>query len=331
MTVEFKCVSYNIGGLPDTRRLLSKDNKSMISNGKVEEIRKRILKNEPLKYDDSIDLCEYYKDLSKNVFKALLKENPDVICLQELNLRFSGGNYYSKSPEHLEIMNLVDTDYHVIGAGGTAVLVRKSKFDIVSHKTTDIGTTTVDLKEKASGKLVRVLSDQVAGFNINGSNSEEDAENGDNGLENTIQYFAPKKSLWQKIKEFVSGRSSEEPDLVIYGLDANSSRKVHPERLAILTKNEFVTDDKDNEPTIIDHNDNKKHKYDYIFCRAKTGEEVEIVSRTFKHAQTNLDQPAISLSDHVPVQATIILKDNSSLAWRLRNSIANFIRSIKSK
>jgi len=278
--------------------------------------------------DKKID--DIYKDLALQIFSKIAAtfdtNGPDIICLQEFSF---------KAPEHKPIKEFLErAGYELIGleTKDTVIAYKNDRFSAQTSKILDrdnAPTITADLKHSATGKVIRVISDHVPGFDSKQyleeagkkTSSSETAEslrslteNGDNHLKRVLQdtNLVAKSFFGRLFKQ-----SNEEPVLVIYAGDTNSSSAkvyrplspIHPERLGLLEKFGFTTDNTDTEPTLTEHNTRLPYKYDHIFAKAVQGtvsikhEKIEGLTGETMLAKYGRE----NMSDHVPIFAKIKL------------------------
>lgn len=270
----------------------------------------------PLSHDELTKKSnEKYAALAKGVFAKILMEfkgGPDLICLQELN---------SRLPEQKELLKTLNNfGYTIVGekTKDTAIAFKNSKFKLEKEGIADKLNPTIyaDLREKASNKVVRVISDHVPGFNIAKGNLKvekkdrynDDAEAGDLHLKMVMKETDPELEANEK-----SG-----PCAVIYAADTNTTGgkqaknidAIHSRRLESLYENGFIEDDTDREPTTFDANTGVAYKYDHILVKGVAA-EVEVEDLPVK-GLTGLEALASGgrtyMSDHLPVFAKVIIK-----------------------
>lgn len=307
MSVELHCVSYNVGGTRDMMLMMAKNPDIHFKDPKAKEIAQNFLHDRraivtaPIYEGFRKEAEQKYISLALATFDHLYQTfQPDLFCLQEL---------YSLTPEKRAVCSKIESlGYAIVGERDVAVAYRQDTFTPIGQGVSSVlpGGIYVDLRHNKTGKAIRVVSDHLCGFNAK-THKEQPKEakkaaplGGDRQLHETLQEF-------EKI-----GFANQEkvvPELIIFGLDANSSAKylpmkqerLHPKRLKEFTDLGYLCDTRDVQPTIIDHSDGQPRKYDYIFCKAFKGKAPEIHS-------TTLDMPPSSVnaaSDHLPVLATI--------------------------
>lgn len=307
--MEFNIASFNVSSTSDLSKAL--DRRAVdLGDTKVEDI---------------------YKDLALQIFSKIAAtfdtNGPDIICLQEFSF---------KAPEHKSIKDFLErAGYDLIGTEtkDTVIAYKNDRFTPHTSKILDSDnapTITADLKHSASGKIIRVISDHVPGFNSQkyieeASNKKSSSEiqenirtlteNGDNHLKRVLQDTnLVAKSLFERLFK----PSNEEPVLIIYAGDTNSSNAkvykslspIYPERLGLLEKFGFTTDPTDTEPTLTEHNTRLPYKYDHIFAKAVKGtvsiEHEEIEGLTGEKMLAKYGRE--NMSDHVPIFAKIKLR-----------------------
>ena len=208
---EVKCVTYNIGGIPDTQRLIG-NAKGVIQDGVLSGIRDKLNSGKRLDDSDNAYLMKHYTTLAEREFKQLVSENHDIISLQEVNLNSRG---QLKTEEHRKILEVLKANnYAISGQGCTAIAYKVDKYQPVNTTYQDQGTTILTLKDIVNNKTLRVFSDQVAGFNLTSPNAKEAAAGGDKDLKTTIASVS--RSFWRTLGEFFCGIRKDDPDLEIY-------------------------------------------------------------------------------------------------------------------
>lgn len=156
-------------------------------------------------------------------------------------------------------------------------------------------------------------------------NSKKAAARGDAALELSLQdietakvHYPSSENRLAKIFPWLHRFfKSTKPDLIIYGLDANTTAKytsknknerLHPKRIRLFEKYGYQCDKDDQSPTIRDGNSFERSKYDYVFTKPTSKvDQVTIKDRQIEginHPEM-LDQPDQLMSDHLPVLAQI--------------------------
>lgn len=322
MTLELRCLSYNIGGQNDMIALMLFEPKNIIDDAIrqiAERAKSRTPPVSPVEFEQlALHAKAQYEQLADKTFQAIHDDfDPHLICLQEL----------TSGQEHdLIVHKVTSLGYALLRANGLAIAYKQACFTPLNQAIVDTienGALYADLKERRTGKIVRVVCDHLFGFNVDKYRKGKEAEVtqttsdaltrltklGDEALKCNLEAvdLAPKRSSF-----FVCG-SDDHPDLVIYGLDANVTAsyietiaQVHAKRLIPFFERGYSCDTHDQIPTILDTNDGKPHKYDYIFCKALKG-HLSIVDRQISQINDPrlLANPLYCLSDHLPVLATI--------------------------
>lgn len=306
--MEFNIASFNVSSTSDLRKALG-IRAVDLGDKKVDDI---------------------YRDLALQIFSKIAAtfdtNGPDIICLQEFSF---------KAPEQKPIQEFLErAGYELIGleTKDTVIAYKNDRFTAHTSKILDSDnapTISADLKHITTGKIIRVISDHVPGFDSNQYIKEADkqtsrsemsetlrtlTENGDNHLKRVLQdTHLVAKSFFERLFK----QSNEEPVLIIYAGDTNSSNAkvyrslspIHPERLGLLEKFGFTTDATDTEPTLTEHNTRLPYKYDHIFAKAVKGtvsiehEEIEGLTGETMLAKYGRE----NMSDHVPIFAKIKL------------------------
>lgn len=299
MTVSFNCATFNVGTVQDLKDLASAKNEK-ISNYQA--------------------LNRYRKNLS--VALPFVFENLDFVCMQEM---LKGDAH----PEHVEVEKALDKlGYHYSGNERVGVAYHKANFAecasgsiTVSKKDPKVRPSFyVDLKHIRTGKIIRVISAHLKGYNVR-EQKEMTRESKADGCPNPRVLISKKRSatklgdveLTETLKH-VFKVNQEKPDLFIIGLDANATaryipepeKRVHSFRLKKMDTSHFKCDMQDTLPTIFDKADGIPRKFDYIFARTPdTHPEVQIQSQPGFDLERIRHQ--VLMSDHVPVFARVTI------------------------
>lgn len=318
MTLELRCLSYNIGGQNDMIALMLFEPNNIIDTTIrhiAERLKSRTPPVSPVEFDQlNLHAKTQYEQLASKTFQAIFDSfDPHLLCLQEL----------TSGPEHDVIIDKVKKlGYILLRENGLAIAYKQERFSLLNHAIVDSienGALYADLRERRTGKIVRVVSDHLFGFNVEKYRKGKEVEAsealtrltklGDVALSCNLEAI----DLEPKRCSFFFCGSDNRPDLVIYGLDANvtapyidTPSQVHAKRLIPFLERGYSCDMQDHLPTILDTNDAKSHKYDYIFCKALKG-RLSIVDRQIDHVNDPrfLANPTYCMSDHLPVLATI--------------------------
>ena len=358
-TIQFNCLTYNVGGTQDTMKLME-DNADRISDEKIKNLIAAYKKDarpfeEPAKLFREV-AENHYKALTERVVPGILEQSQaDFICFQEL---------YVNNTEKKQLGDKVKAaGYELYGDRDVAVAFKKDKYKFIQQGITNNqrGALFVDVQDKKSGKIIRIVSDHVAGFGVQGQKNtnkslrenknlitgepltererkgaEENKKtprDGDANLGKTLKKLNRKTTgLWARISNFFF----KDPDVIVCGLDANATAKyvdkefrAHPKRLRQFEAAGYICDQNDKRPTILDHGDNKPRKYDYIFVKPQTG-QAQITSRPLDIELGNYQK---SLSDHIPVVAQVKVDFPARPSrWEVLSSfIGSFFSSIFSR
>lgn len=114
----------------------------------------------------------------------------------------------------------------------------------------------------------------------------------------------------------LAGIEEPQDDLVIHGLDANTTsksssadpkRRLHPVRMNMFLWDGYSLDNTNQAPTIIDANGFQKRKYDYVAAKAPKTAHVAVRDQIVQGVNTPdlLDQPDQIMSDHLPVLSIV--------------------------
>ena len=253
---------------------------------------------------------EKYGFVAPRIFQ-MIDENfcPDIICLQELfresNAREQKGIRYWLTGMGYAIIDGSDNKK----TGDTAIAYRKSRFTVLKTSITQGDALYADLQEVTTKKIIRIVSDHVPGFRTTATRDDiiEAAKFGDAQLQKTLgEVDVVSKGFFKKI---FSQKVDSDPDLIIFGLDSNTttSNEIHPERMKMLTERDFIEAD-DHTPTIIDHSSKRPYKFDHI-CVKGVNAKVSIQNEQFEglSGEAALDRITHGMSDHTPVFSRIMI------------------------
>ena len=286
MSIEIRGLSFNIAGSGDMRHQLAK--KYPGTSFRDDEVENR------------------YKTLTAQTFEKIVREfTPAFMCLQEI----------TRAEHSFLIEFLQNKGYTIVQKYGTAVCFQEAQFTCLGSEMTlnnDEGALYADLQLKGTKKILRVVSSHLPGFNVSKfEQSPQTAELGDRALQQQLATVNATKKVFDRL--FACFKETYTPDLILYGLDANStaaflSEKVHPERLAPLFTHGFTPDTSDTKATIIDDSTNHPYRYDYLFCKCVKG------SATIQNCEiagindpSMLGNPDSAMSDHLPVLSRIFV------------------------
>ncbi|HEU64891.1 MAG: hypothetical protein KR126chlam4_00907 [Candidatus Anoxychlamydiales bacterium] len=210
---------------------------------------------------------------AKFAFGFLIESNePDIMFLQEI------GSDLDRIKEWL------GKDFTIINNDNdTAVVYRTARFTFLTSYKSDIklnnrSFTVLTLKDKSTEKIYNVASAHISGFDLmNPMKGKPNAPEGDKELED----------LLSKLNELDATGT-------IIGLDANTTREHYRQRLEILEKEGFRTNDKDKAPTNYHRTLKDRVKSDYIYTRGFT-------FQPFERLNVDLEKPITCPSDHIPV------------------------------
>lgn len=272
---------------------------------------------------------------------ALIREfDPHVICLQEYFFQNK-----LKDNAHLPIKQMLESSgYRIVGEskpGSGRIDDKAIAFKDEVFECLNIGMTFkeglqepavyADLKHKASGIMIRAVTNHVSGFNgvqQKQKNTNKPAEKPflPAHFQDRLKFFEQSERTGHgdiALDRSLNGLDQDgSPDVIIYGLDANTTSKessnhkmerLHPKRLRLFKMYGYVTDTENRNATIMDFNDWQPRKYDYIWVKSIQNDihvtVVDHIFQTINHPALLKDPEAI-MSDHLPVLSTVkIIKD----------------------
>jgi len=300
MAISFKVLSFNVSGAPDLQRTADKFQSS--ANTAVAKEASLILKG------DKSTCQQRYKELIGAYMNRLLEESPDLLCLQEL----TKAKFLNES-EHADIPSLLESrKYTLLSIGDSAVAFKTNKFKLLASGT--IGDPSAaayfsDLKFNESNLTVRVVSDHPD-FGQTGVLSL-----GTNIKSVDLKPVSFTQSILNRVMGFIKKPKTDPADLIVYGLDANGTKRIkdeetkdpgesrewQPERTELFEKNGYLTDPKDENPTIKFH---EKQKIDHIFVKpiSCSLQSIKSIVKEGLNNESILDDPQVlPASDHLPV------------------------------
>jgi hypothetical protein len=331
-TLTVKGISLNLSRPFDTGRLMS-------------------LSHQPHK--NPMEVESWYVDKIQAAFKGgeLHTEAVDFFCFQE---------FYPDDAEKKELVEILSkAGFTIIGNGDLGIAFKTHKFVMESSGYTSPdsnGALYALLKHKMSEQTLCVVTDHVRGFDARlqktftraiKAGSENNPITGNPWKEGEKQAAtAPGDQAIANSLKFLNQKLS--PSLFVVGLDANATARylptrVHPKRMDQFFQDRWVCDEKDVNPTVIDHFLEPEYmqkdtvpaytkmepfhpaptvavKYDYVCAKAPWGHALTITSKVLGPTP---DQFKMLISDHCPVLATIELKRTwTSIGW----SIYKFFR-----
>ncbi len=147
------------------------------------------------------------------------------------------------------------------------------------------------------------------------SEHEDSVARGDAAIEHSLAAIEKKSCKLPCFKGFLTLKNPK-PDLVIYGLDANATAKyvseakidrLHPKRMQLFDLRGYQYSKLDTTPTILDWNDLRPRKYDYVCVKTHQAAAITIESMCIPGLNNRelLYQPGQLMSDHLPVFAKI--------------------------
>ena len=298
--VSFKVLSFNVSGAPDLQRTADKFQSS--TNASVVKDVAVILKG-----DKSVRE-QKYRDLMDVYMSRLLEESPDLLCLQELTKA-----KFLKESEHAGIPSLLKSkNYTLLSVGDSAVAYKTNKFSLLASGPAGDPSAAAyfsDLKFNEGRFTVRVVSDHP-----------DFGQTGTASLSTNIKSVDLKpvsftQSILNRVMGFIKKPKTDPADLIVYGLDANGTKRIkdeetkdpgesrewQPERTELFEKNGYLTDPKDENPTIKFH---EKQKIDHIFVKpiSCSLQSIKSIVKEGLNNESILDDPQVlPASDHLPV------------------------------
>lgn len=226
----------------------------------------------------------------KEVFKRIADDKkPDIFFLQEVGEEVHAG--LKKWLENYAI--------HFDG-DDTLVAWNKERFtEILGSRQSEQlckRFSIVDLMDKTAKKVVRIASIHLHGYDLSQPERERCGrrvtESGDEEL--------------REIVKLLLDCSERIPELIMLGMDANSTPDIHPERLEILESERFVRDFDDNQPTAFNPTlDHRKAKIDFIYAKCISGKCNVLESSA--NLNLKIESPDTNPSDHRPLYQSIVI------------------------
>ena len=274
------------------------------------------------------DYKEAHKLLVNNFFSTIIsKKSPDIITMQSLHDNLAQKEFREE---------MKNNGYTIIGGNGPCIAYRTDKFQqlcVNEMNPGNRGHIYADLQENTSGKVICVVSNYLSGFNAKmhketvkickgeittNSNMERSATQQNIQRYQNLKKEVPKQGddqLKNSLDEIQKKHNKIQPDLIVYGLVANTTAKfvenrLHPKRLQQSTHVGFICDEQDKAPTTVDYDTEQAMRYDYLYVKALNG-QVSIQSQVLGPAPDAYDQ---FFTDHRPVMAHIQLHSPSLIS-----------------
>ncbi len=162
----YSVLTANVAGAGDLQNLMM-DHFEQIPDKKIRKIVQALLADQKsntrfVTNDQFEKLKDYasctYQSLINVAFQSFLTDiKPDIICLQEFNPRVNDHKGIAKK--------LHKQGYEFTKGHDANIAYQTSKFTQVRDKETLGDAMYLDLKDNATGRTLRVISDHVAGFN----------------------------------------------------------------------------------------------------------------------------------------------------------------------
>lgn len=341
MSQVLRVITFNVAGARDTQRLIK-----LAGKGDV---------------DESTAGAWYQDRVKEGVIDGkIYSHEADILCLQEL---------HGDAPEKAELnKRITDAGFTILGQGDLAIAYKTNRFTLINGKYgyTEGEAFYAHLRDKITQQVICVVTDHVTGFDSRLQKIYTQALRPQINVDG-INPFT--KKPWQGVeKKGVEGEKKKEPatgdkklalslqaigqdaDLIVYGLDANTTAKyipdprLHPKRLKQFFDAGYICDTADKAPTIVDHNLDQRHvckdkvpttevqlcgrynqeanvpmKFDYVFVKPRAGLEISITSQALGPSPLEF---AKLLSDHRPVYAEIRLPSRG-IVYRFFSAIFN--------
>lgn len=294
MTTILNCGTFNVGSLDD-------------------------IMNFSAHYNEAIDEQTANRRYQANAQRIIpeLVANLDIICLQEMI-----------GAQHQFVQKLlISNGFIYVGDNRLGVAFLPERFTLLSAGNTYVWENKairpsygVDLFDKTTQKVIRVISAHLKGFNV-AAQKQWTAEAKKLTIPAQIRGLKYRKNnqtirgdleLQQALRSIQIMHASRPAELTIIGLDANATApsiqnsefRVHTKRLQQLSDYGFQNDNKDQDPTISDKSDGKWRRYDYIYgMTIRNNPNFTIWSHPA--FQLGAQDPKTLMSDHVPVIAKI--------------------------
>lgn len=242
-------------------------------------------------WDSLSELPKIRRQLFTNVFKDIFsRQKPDLIFLQEVG-----------RVKPLISSLLAGYQLHFDG-DDTMVAWKDDRFTEIegSRQSQQLchRYSIVDLKDLTTKKIIRISSSHIHGFDLNDPDYQRGSykmtESGDEELAAITRLMLNMKKV--------------SPDIIILGMDANSTPFIHPERLEILEKEGFSRDNADDLETAFNPTlPSKKAKIDFIYAKSLEGNCQ--VCATNDTPIVEIESPETNPSDHRPLFKTVKIKN----------------------
>jgi hypothetical protein len=238
--------------------------------------------------DDNAAFFAMRDGLFQATFRQMIEgHNPDFFCLQESDANTD------------RVKGWIGHHYKVISDGGdSAIAWNDQRYELVEDSIRYPGTSPLhfsivaDFIDRQTQFKVTIASAHIKGFDL--ANPKEQTESGKDVA------AQGDKELREVFKSLESATSA----LRILGMDANSTLKIHPDRLKIAKQKGFKRVEKDNlatayNPTLAA----QAAKIDFLF--AKTSKRTQLSFQKNPTLKIPIESPKLNPSDHRPVISTV--------------------------
>ena len=197
-----------------------------------------------------------------------------------------------KTANHLFAKNLLGNQNWTYSYDESDTLIAwdKRKFTPLNNSTThNLRGGWVDLRDNTTNKVIRVASAHLKGLPLTNPTPAK-GRGGDKQLNDLSNSML---------------RATSPVDLMVIGMDANTTPTIYSERLDILRNKGFQRDETDNSSTAFNADlststQAKCVRLDYLFGRASNGNSISSIN-TVNGGLTALEDPTNNPSDHRPI------------------------------
>lgn len=330
--VMIRVASFNVGSEDDWYTLFSrarwkeKENKEFTSAGDIKAQREALRTFETAQGITKDKACQGFSEKAYTYLGRLLREfDPHIICLQEYVFL----EKLKQANAHFPIKTFLESSgYVIVGDAKRAIAYKKDDFECMKSGaafTEDVQVPALfaDLKHQ-SGIVIRAVSDHLRGFDAVAQKS------GKKEKLKLPQGYEDRAKILEKNPRTVHGdialdrslnslEKDNDPDVIVYGLDANStskqssrekSERLHPKRMRLFEIYKYQMDHANQAPTCLDANDWQLRKYDYICAKSLDAKrEIRIKDQILSEVNHPklLREPGLVMSDHLPVLSTLTI------------------------
>lgn len=329
--------TWNVGDEADFLKVMQKEKiisesgnfslRDSINEGRTADLRMRDIVSErfqPINDDQRTapeTLMEQLTEKKNTLVRRITDQsNKDILFLQEM-----GPNTENRYAEYLNMEK-----YDVVsrpGQNDAAVAFDKNKFELLdTYVMTEprqrnhqgITFTAVDLKEKASDRIIRCLSAHLNTYDLSAARASIEESEGIAVFQTMLDYL---EEMPRKAHVEIYGMDTNAP------MDGAETVKFKPGRIKLLEDKNFVLDP-NTKPTVYNLKCNVAAKVDHIAIKSAAGTRVKFEgNRDDEMLDIPLLVPFLNPSDHRMNTAMVIISDEPS-APKKRGMISKILEKL---